>query len=102
MANTKDCVQFKKSDFGKLRGLISNGSLYNDVCISSDINEAWLKWDERLNDMVNNSMVNMVKIVQHPHGLMEMSDIFITVKELLGLQRDIVKHIFLVQIQTVT
>ena len=45
---------FKKSDFGKLRGLISNGSLYNDVCISSDINEAWLKWNERLNDMVNN------------------------------------------------
>ena len=27
---------------------------YTDVCISSDINEAWLKWNERLNDMVNN------------------------------------------------
>ena len=63
---------------------------YNDVCISSDINEAWLKWNERLNDMVNNcipqvNIKNSSTLAPPPPppshlGLMEMSDIFITVK----------------------
>ena len=52
---------FKRSNFVKLRGLISNGWLYNDVCTSSDINEAWLKWNERITDMVN-SCIPRVKI----------------------------------------
>ena len=55
---------------------------------NNDISEAWLKWNERLNDMVNNCIpqVNIINSsTPPPLGLMKMSDIFIAVKELLGL-----------------
>ena len=51
---TRTVYSFKKSDFGKLRGLIFN------VCISSDINEALLTCNERLNDMVNNCIPQVI------------------------------------------
>ena len=45
---------FNRYTFVKVHGLISNGSLYNDVCTSTGITESWHEWDGRLTDRVNN------------------------------------------------